>query len=94
MEKILLKIFVWVLVFGSFLMTIPNDSLAQGIRGIVRTNDGEALPYASVYVRNLGDGVPTNQDGAYEFKLKQGVYDVLVQYLGYKSVLETVIITD
>lgn len=73
---------------------ISSQSYAQGIRGIVKTSEGEPLPYASVYVRNLGDGVPTNEDGAYEFRLKKGVYDVLVQYLGYKSKLETVIITD
>ncbi len=65
---------------------------AQGIRGKVRTAEGEPLPYASVYVRNLGDGVPSNQDGDYEFRLKPGVYDVLVQYLGYKSALHTVTI--
>lgn len=67
---------------------------AQGIRGVVKNTDGEVLSYASVYVRNLGDGVPTNVEGRYELKLKNGVYDVLVQYLGYKSKLETVIITD
>jgi len=69
-------------------------SSAQGIRGQVKTNEGEPLPYASVYVRNLGDGVPTNENGIYEFRLKKGVYDVVVQYLGYKSKVETVIITD
>jgi len=78
----------WISIF------LSSQSYAQGIRGIVKTSEGEPLPYASVYVRNLGDGVPTNEDGAYEFRLKKGVYDVLVQYLGYKSKLETVIITD
>lgn len=63
---------------------------AQGIKGKVTSTEGESLPYASVYVRNLGDGVPTNQDGMYEYKLEPGVYDVLIQFLGYKSQLKTV----
>lgn len=63
---------------------------AQGIKGKVTSTEGESLPYASVYVRNLGDGVPTNQDGKYEYKLEPGVYDVLIQFLGYKSQLKTV----
>jgi hypothetical protein len=79
--------------FVSFFLCI-TVSFSQGIKGEVRTNTGEILPYASVYIRNLGDGVPTNEEGRYEFKLEKGVYDVLVQYLGYKSKLETVIITD
>lgn len=64
--------------------------IAQGLKGSVKSSDGEVLPYASVFVRNLGDGVPTNEDGRYEFKLPPGMYDVLVQYLGYKSELVTI----
>ena len=65
-------------------------SIAQGIRGKVVSTEGEELAYASVYIRNLGDGVPTNQNGNYEYKLEPGVYDVLIQFLGYKSQLKTV----
>lgn len=73
---------------------LSHSSLAQGIRGTVKSVDGEPLAFASVYIRNLGDGVPTNEVGDYEYKLPKGVYDVLVQYLGYKSQLETIIVTD
>lgn len=62
----------------------------QGIRGKVSTQEGEPLAYASVFIRNLEDGVPTNENGLYEFKLKPGFYDVVVQYLGYKSQIQTV----
>ncbi|SFA87090.1 CarboxypepD_reg-like domain-containing protein [Algoriphagus aquimarinus] len=67
---------------------------AQGIKGNVKSSDGEPLAFASVYIRNLGDGVPTNEEGNYEYKLPKGVYDVLVQYLGYKSQLETITVSD
>ncbi|KEO75064.1 membrane receptor RagA [Anditalea andensis] len=63
---------------------------AQGIRGKVMSDSGEPLAYASVYIRNLGDGIPSNQNGVYEFRLKPGLYDVLVQFIGYESVLKTV----
>lgn len=63
---------------------------AQGIRGKVSTNEGEPLPFASVFIRNLEDGVPTNENGSYEFRLKPGFYDVVVQYLGYKSQIQAV----
>ncbi|OOG74233.1 DUF5686 and carboxypeptidase regulatory-like domain-containing protein [Algoriphagus sp. A40] len=71
-----------------------NFSFAQGIRGKVSSQDGEPLPFASVYIRNLEDGVPTNENGLYEFRLKPGFYDVIVQFLGYKSQLETVEVKD
>jgi hypothetical protein len=63
---------------------------AQGIKGLVRSTDGEPLAFASVYVRNLQDGVPTNENGRYEFKLAPGLYDVVVQYLGFASQIQTV----
>ncbi|MFD2033191.1 DUF5686 and carboxypeptidase regulatory-like domain-containing protein [Belliella marina] len=77
------------LLFFLFLCLFHNAS-AQGIRGKVISDLGESLAYASVYIRNLSDGVPTNQNGEYEYKLKPGYYDVVVQYLGYASVLQTV----
>jgi hypothetical protein len=63
---------------------------AQGIKGLVRSTEGEPLAFASVYIRNLQDGVPTNENGRYEFKLAPGLYDVVVQYLGYASQIQTV----
>jgi hypothetical protein len=69
-------------------------SQAQGLRGKVFNEEGEPLPYASVYFRNLGDGVPTNQQGEFRYALRPGVYDVLVQFIGYESVLRTVEIAD
>ncbi len=62
----------------------------QGIKGVVTTEAGEPLAFASVYIRNLQDGVPTNESGRYEFKLAPGLYDVVVQYLGYASQIRTV----
>jgi hypothetical protein len=73
---------------------ILQRASAQGIRGKVTSKSGEALPFASIYVRNLGDGVPTNQNGEYEFRLEKGVYDVLAQYLGFASELKTIVIAD
>ncbi len=73
-----------------FLILLGTQLQAQGIRGTVKSSNGEALPYASIYIRNLGEGVPTNQNGKYEMKLKPGFYDVVAQYLGFASKIQTV----
>lgn len=93
--KFNIRIFFGPAFFLTFLIFSLNSlSFGQGIKGTVKNSDGEPLGYASIFIRNLGDGIPTNQDGSYELKLQKGVYDVLIQHLGYKSYLETVIITD
>ena len=77
----------------SFLF-ISFFTFSQGIRGRIFSNDGESLPFASVFVRNLGDGVPANDEGYYEMKLPEGIYDVYFQILGYKSRIETLVVKE
>ena len=72
----------------------PVLIFAQGIRGKVTTAEGEPLAFASVYIRNLEDGVPTNENGLFEYRLAPGYYDILIQYLGYKSQLHTIEVKD
>ena len=79
-------LFLFLILFFSSLVLVQG----QGIRGLVTTEAGEPLAFASVYIRNLQDGVPTNESGRYEFKLAPGLYDVVVQYLGYASQIRTV----
>ncbi|QDH77763.1 carboxypeptidase-like regulatory domain-containing protein [Echinicola soli] len=68
--------------------------LGQGIRGKVLTEDGEPVAYASVFVRNLNDGIPTNQNGAFEYALAPGHYDIIVRHLGYETQQRTVEVKD
>jgi hypothetical protein len=79
-------LFLFLILFFSSLVLVQG----QGIRGLVTNEAGEPLAFASVYIRNLQDGVPTNESGRYEFKLAPGLYDVVVQYLGYASQIRTV----
>lgn len=67
---------------------------AQGIKGRVLSENGEPLAYASVFVRNINDGVPTNEDGHFEMGLAPGYYELIIQHLGHKSEQQTVEIQD
>ncbi|WP_194776462.1 DUF5686 and carboxypeptidase regulatory-like domain-containing protein [Pararhodonellum marinum] len=72
--------------FGYF----NHDLLAQGIRGKVTNSSGDPIPFATVFVRNLNNGVPTNLNGDYEYRLPSGLYDVVFQSMGFASQLKTV----
>lgn len=69
---------------------LETEATAQGIRGYVRSESDKPLPFASLFVRNLGDGIPSNADGYFQMSLQPGVYDLWIQYMGYESVLKTV----
>lgn len=51
---------------------------------------GEALIGASVYIEEIGKGVPTNTYGYYSATLEQGQYTLLVKYMGYSDLRRNV----
>jgi hypothetical protein len=58
---------------------------AQGIRGQITDERGEAVSFATIYVPEISTGTTSNIDGNYELKLPAGKHNVLFQYLGYET---------
>ncbi len=76
--------------FAVVLFCCYGQVFSQGIKGHVRADNGDPLAYASVYIRNINDGIPTNEEGYFEKGLPPGHYDIIVQHLGHQSVQRTV----
>ncbi|MCE7994520.1 MAG: carboxypeptidase-like regulatory domain-containing protein [Roseivirga sp.] len=73
-------------------LCIASSALGQGIRGTIKTDEGETLPFASIYVKRVGTGTSSNLDGFYELRLPAGTYEVVFQYMGYATKVSTVTI--
>ncbi len=67
---------------------------AGGIRGMILDEDGVALPYATVYIKETGTGAPTNPEGRFEIALPPGQYRLVFQHLGYETQERTVVVGD
>ena len=74
----------------SILTLLLFNSHAQGIKGTIKSTNGEPLPYATIYVRNIETGTTSNAEGYFEYPLQVGKYDLVFQYMGYKSVVKFV----
>jgi hypothetical protein len=61
------------------------SALAGGIKGTIKGDDGTALAFASVFVKQTAAGAATDLNGQFELALAPGQYDVLFQYLGYET---------
>ncbi|MDT0688465.1 DUF5686 and carboxypeptidase regulatory-like domain-containing protein [Salegentibacter sp. F188] len=73
-----------------FLIISSSSVLAQ-ITGKVTDTRGEALSYVNVYTDNGHFGTTTNENGIYSLKTsKPGTYNLIFQFLGYKSVKKEV----
>src|SRR3954468_6901757 len=56
-----------------------------GIRGSVKGEDGNALAFATIYVKQTGSGAVTDMQGHYEVVLSPGHYEILYPYLGFET---------
>ncbi|HLP72611.1 MAG TPA: DUF5686 and carboxypeptidase regulatory-like domain-containing protein [Bacteroidales bacterium] len=63
---------------------------AQTLKGRITNQNGEAVPYATVYISELRQGTTTNAKGDYEIKLDEGSYKFSFQSLGYEPVEEQI----
>ena len=75
------------------LLLLPLQLLSQ-LSGKVLDENGEALPFASVYVRNSTNGTAANAEGEYRLTLERGTYEIVFQYIGYKQKIQPVTIAD
>jgi hypothetical protein len=78
--------------FGCLPGGIAPAQTKQTVSGTVRNGEtGEALIGAAVFVKGpSGAGVVSNAYGYYSLRLPGGTYTVLAQYLGFKTVADTV----
>lgn len=64
--------------------------------GIVKgkiTNDGNALPFASIIIKNTSHAVVTNENGEFLLRLPAGNYTLMVSSIGYRTHEKTITIT-
>jgi hypothetical protein len=85
----LCRVFIFLTVLSS-----PGLAISGGLRGTIKADDGTALGFTSIFVKQLGTGTAANADGFYELSLPAGTYDVVFQYLGYESQERKVTIGD
>lgn len=61
-------------------------SLSQVISGVISSTDGEPIPFASIYIKELTTGTTSNVEGEYSIELPKGISHLAIQALGYAKV--------
>ncbi len=61
------------------------SSFSQGITGTIRDEKNEPMSFATIFVREINNGTASNAEGLFRIDLEPGVYTVIFQYMGYKT---------
>jgi hypothetical protein len=56
---------------------------AQTLSGVVCSNKGELMPFATIWVNDLNRGTLANEDGKYAITLPKGEHEVVFRFLGH-----------
>ena len=64
------------------------------ITGFVFNEEGDPLPFASVYLLGTTMGTASNPEGYFELPVPEGEYELVFQYIGYKQQHRKIIVRD
>jgi len=67
-----------------FLLLIPLLSYSQGLKGLITNINGDPIPYATLFVKEVSMGTTSNIEGNYEIHLPPGRYTIQFRSMGYK----------
>jgi len=74
----------------AILLCVAGYCQAGIIRGRITNERGEALPFATVFIKGTTQGTTTNADGQYHLELQDGAYTIVCQYIGYRKTEKSV----
>ncbi|MBE9512344.1 MAG: carboxypeptidase-like regulatory domain-containing protein, partial [Bacteroidetes bacterium] len=78
-----MKSFFYTLLFLFVLVNI-QPLYGQAIKGKITDSNGQPIPFATVYIKELTKGLTANKDGDFDLKIPEGQYSVIISALGYK----------
>jgi uncharacterized protein DUF5686/carboxypeptidase-like protein len=70
-----------------FFILVCSAAFSQtvALKGKVTDQNGNPVPFASIYIKNTTRGASANGDGDYSIQLQPGQYEVLYRAVGYKQ---------
>ncbi len=82
---------VWLttLLFG-FLIIAASQGITGGIRGEIQDMNGEPVPYAAIFIKELTRGTTCNALGLFSLPLPEGSYTIFFRSLGYTEVTKDI----
>ena len=75
------------------LSVIAIPAFSYTLKGTIKDKEGNAIPYATVYIKNLSLGTTTNEEGKFEVKVASGTYIVNFRCLGFIPKTDTIQVT-
>lgn len=75
------------------LLLISQVGIGQSIKGKITSKNGDAIPFANIFLKNTKLGTNSTEDGYYELNYKlKGKYTLVVSSIGFKTFTSTLVL--
>ena len=88
-----MKKIIW-LSITIFTTIVDIQCYAQGIKGLIKDSNNEAIPNATIIVEKMSTGTVANSNGEYKLSLPSGKFTILFEALGYQSISKEVEVSE
>ncbi|WP_405415505.1 TonB-dependent receptor [Maribacter sp. Asnod1-A12] len=72
---------------------VITSSIAQNIEGIIKSTNGESIPFVNILVLNSDIGSAADIEGNFDLNLVPGMYELQFRAVGYATKVETIKVT-
>ena len=76
-----------------FLFFSVAISHAQVIKGTVEDAKGKPIPFATIYVKEISQGITATEDGEFELAIAEGTYTCFFRSLGYEMITQQITVS-
>ncbi|BDD06409.1 DUF5686 and carboxypeptidase regulatory-like domain-containing protein [Aureibacter tunicatorum] len=73
------------LLFFIFLCFSISSALGQGLKGSILDEEGNPIPFVSIYTSDAKFTTASNESGNYSLRLPKGEYEITFQHLSYQN---------
>ena len=74
-----------------FFFLLTSISVSAQLKGSIADIENQPIPYVNIYLENSYTGTTSNEQGNYELALSvPGTYNVVFQFLGFKTQTKTI----
>ncbi len=93
LNNILLK-GLFILLINIYTLNISaNNRPLKTIHGVIKDNQEESIESATIFIKELNKGTLSNAKGEFNIRVKPGVYNLTIQFVGYETYQQQVEIT-
>lgn len=68
--------------------------IAQSISGYIHDEYHNPVAFANVFIRELNTGTATDEKGHYFLTINEGIYNLVISSIGYKTITIQIVVRD